>query len=127
MRSSMVWAHPSWATPYEGPFFETSCIGAMEAQAAGCLAVASNWGALPETIRTGRLIGAEALSPEWQQSFVDEIVDGLTNRKTQQWAQVCGPERMADMGWDGAARQVAGLIDGEAFAFDEAGAAAVTA
>lgn len=119
MRSSLVWAHPSWATPYDGPFFETSCIGAMEAQAAGCLVVCSAWGALPETVVVGRKIEARPPSRRWQDAFVREIVDGLTNPETQRWAQERGPEAVAELGWGGVARQIAGLIEGETAGWDD--------
>ena len=115
MMSSLVWIHPSWDCVHSQPFYETSCIGAMEAQAAGCLVVASDWGALSETVEIGRLVGKE----NWEQAFVDEIVDGLTNAETQAWAQERGPEHAATLGWDGVAHQVAGLIDGEVEAFEE--------
>lgn len=117
MRSSLVWAHPSWATPYGGPFHESGCSGAVEAQAAGCLVVASNWGALPEAVKVGRLVDSEPLGERWRRAFVEEIVDGLTNEEVQAWAQERGPEVTAELGWDGVARQVGGLIEGEAFAF----------
>lgn len=118
MRQSLVWTHPSWSTPHDQPFHETSCIGAMEAQAAGCLVVASKWGALTETVRAGRLVNSEPLGKRWRDAFVREIVDGLTNPETQAWAQERGPEAMADMGWNGVARQFAGLIEGEVEAFE---------
>lgn len=117
MRSSLVWAHPSYSTPAGVPFHETSCIGAMEAQAAGCVVVASDWGALPETVKVGSMISAAPLSEEWRAAFVREIVNGLTNEKMQQWAQEAGPLAAAELGWDGVGRQVAGLIEGEAEAF----------
>jgi glycosyltransferase involved in cell wall biosynthesis len=116
MRSSLVWAHPSYATPQDQPFHETSCIGAIEAQAAGCVVVASDWGALPETVKIGRLVNSGPLSDRWRAAFVREIVDGLTNAETQLWAQERGPAAAAELGWDGVARQVAGLIEGEVVA-----------
>lgn len=121
MRTSLVWAHPSYATPADQPFQETSCIGAMEAQAAGCLVVASDWGALPETVKAGRLVNSGPLSERWRDAFVREIVDGLTNSGTQAWAQTEGPKAVEGLGWDGVARQVAGLIEGEAEAFTTGG------
>lgn len=117
MCTSLVWAHPSFATPHNQPFHETSCIGAMEAQAAGCVVVASDWGALSETVEIGRLINSGPLSDRWRAAFVREIVDGLTNTGTQTWAQTEGPKVAESLGWDGVARQIAGLIEGEAEAF----------
>jgi glycosyltransferase involved in cell wall biosynthesis len=113
MRTSLVWAHPSYATPHDQPFHETSCIGAMEAQAAGCVVVASDWGALSETVGVGRLVNSGPLSERWRAAFVREIVDGLTNSGTQAWVQKEGPKAAEGLGWDGVARQVAGLIEGE--------------
>jgi glycosyltransferase involved in cell wall biosynthesis len=113
MRSSLVWAHPSYCTPENVPFHETSCIGAMEAQAAGCVVVASDWGALSETVEVGRLVNSGPLSDRWRAGFVREIVDGLTSAETQAWAQAEGPAAATDLGWDGVAREVAGLIEGE--------------
>jgi glycosyltransferase involved in cell wall biosynthesis len=109
LRSSMVWAHPSWSTPTDAPFHETSCIAAMEAQAAGCVAVASNWGALSETVRIGRLIDGPA-KKKWRDAFVRELVDALTNPETQTWAQAEGPRAVAELGWQGVAVHVAGLV-----------------
>lgn len=117
MRTAMVWAHPSWSTPTNSPFYETSCIGAMEAQAAGCLVVASHVGALAETARIGRLVESEQLSDRWREVFVKMIVEGLTDRAVQDWAQEEGPKAAKDLSWHGVARQIQGLIDGESWAF----------
>jgi glycosyltransferase involved in cell wall biosynthesis len=113
MRRSLVWAHPSFATLHGGPFHETSCISAMEAQAAGCVVVASDWGALAETVTVGRLVGGEPGSPEWRAALVGEIADALMNRETQAWAQREGPRAARHLGWRPVARDIACLVTGE--------------
>ena len=81
----------------------------MEAQAAGCVVVASNWGALTETVQHGTLVDGDPRDPEgsWRHAFVDAIVQGLTDKQTQLTAQTVGPEFMAGLGWRGAAEQLA--------------------
>lgn len=111
MRTTLVWVHPSYSTPSGGKFYETSCIGAMEAQAAGCRVVAGGWGALAETVKTGALLRGDPTDAAWRARFVEEVVAGLTDEGVQQLAQTDGPAAVADMGWDGVARQVAALID----------------
>lgn len=117
MRSAGVWCAPSWHSPSGQAFFETSCIGAMEAQAAGCLAVVSSVGALRETVLLGRRVEAVQLSDRWKDVFVRMIVEGMTNEAVQQHVQSAAPALRARWGWDGVARQIAGLINGEEWAF----------
>ena len=109
MRTCQVWAHPSWYTAGDMEFHETSCISAMEAQAAGCAVVASNWGALTETVQHGTLVDGDPREPNghWRRRFVGAIVKGLTDETTQQAARVVGPDIVRDMDWRGAAEQVA--------------------
>lgn len=109
MCSSLVWAAPSWNTPFDVAFQETSCIGAMEAQAAGCVVVASNWGALPETVQVGQLVD-RVTEKRWRKAFVNAIVEGLKNEDTQKWAQTAGPRHAASLGWDGVAIEIGKLI-----------------
>lgn len=119
MRTASVWAHPSWYTEGKSDdgtpgreFHETSCISAMEAQAAGCVVVASNWGALTETVMHGTLVDGDPREKEgvWRKVFVDSIVRGLTDPVIQEAAQSVGPEMVRDMDWRGPAEQVAGAF-----------------
>lgn len=71
--NSSVWVHPTW-------FTETSCITAMEAQAAGLHIVTSNLAALKETVKNvgaGELIDGEWTSPEYKQKFINATVRSL--------------------------------------------------
>jgi glycosyltransferase involved in cell wall biosynthesis len=109
MRESLVWCAPSYCTPHTMPFHETSCIGAMEAQAAGCVVVASAWGALRETVKVGALVQGDPMSHEWREAFIAEIVRGLVDPDQQRFAQLHGPPAASELGWDGVAREVSDL------------------
>ena len=85
--SAGVLAHPTW-------FEETSCITAMEAQAAGIRIVSSNCGALPETVgERGVLLDGEWTSESYQAKFIEEVVKALKQEddadrvKLQHYAQ----------------------------------------
>lgn len=68
---SGVWTYPTW-------FSESSCISAMEAQAAGLKIVTSPIAALNETVGArGRMIPGDWLSPEYQAKFTDAVVDAM--------------------------------------------------
>lgn len=97
MLSSGVWAYPSW-------FAETSCISAMEAQAAGLRVVSSSLAALNETVGSrGVLISGDWLSAEYQNAWVKSVVDSMRNppreddrneisqyiKKHNDWSQIC--------------------------------------
>ena len=70
MRSG-VWAYSTW-------FSETSCITAMEAQAAGCRIVTSPIAALNETVGPrGTMIDGYWLSPEYKAQFADACVAAM--------------------------------------------------
>jgi glycosyltransferase involved in cell wall biosynthesis/tetratricopeptide (TPR) repeat protein len=69
--SAGVWASSTWWT-------ETSCITAMEAQAAGLRIVTSSIAALNETVgKRGILIDGEWTSPDYKRKFVDAVVSAL--------------------------------------------------
>jgi glycosyltransferase involved in cell wall biosynthesis len=70
--ASSVWAYPTW-------FTETSCITAMEAQAAGCVPVTTALAALNETVKHGILLQPPNTSPEYIRAFVSSVVNLLRN------------------------------------------------
>jgi len=95
---SGVWAYPTW-------FHETSCITAMEAQAAGLRIVTSPIGALNETVGPrGILIPGNWLSASYKSKFVDAVVgamlkDGDEDRRAlQHYAR-------EHFGWDDLAKE----------------------
>jgi glycosyltransferase involved in cell wall biosynthesis len=59
---------------YPNTFEETSCITAIESQAAGCAIVTSAFGALPETVgKAGILVPGEPGSPEYINQFIAAV------------------------------------------------------
>jgi len=65
---------------YPNTFEETSCITALEAQAAGCAIVTSALGALSETVGSaGILIKGEPGSPEYINHFVEAVTSLLSD------------------------------------------------
>ncbi len=69
--ASGVWAYPTW-------FAETSCITAMEAQAAGLRIVTSPIAALNETVGPrGRMVPGDWLSQPYHDEFVSSLVDAM--------------------------------------------------
>jgi glycosyltransferase involved in cell wall biosynthesis len=63
---SSLWLYPT-------NFHETSCITAMEAQAAGAFAITSRLAALPETLKMGHLIEPPNTTAKYEAEFLDAI------------------------------------------------------
>ena len=91
---------------YPNTFEETSCMTAMEAQAAGCVPVTSQLAALPETIGdAGALIPSTAGSEEYSAAFI-QAVDRLFSDDTLfERLSRRGKERARHFGWDTVARR----------------------
>jgi len=69
--SAGVWAHPTW-------FTETSCITAMEAQAAGLRIVTSSIAALNETVADrGVLIDGDWTSQDYIVKFMNSVITAM--------------------------------------------------
>jgi glycosyltransferase involved in cell wall biosynthesis len=67
---------------YPNTFDETSCIAAIEAQAAGCVVITSARAGLKETVahgETGICIPGEPQTLEYQRTFVDAVLGVMSN------------------------------------------------
>lgn len=79
MQMCGVWLAPSWTSWIDQRFNETFCIGAVEAAAAGCSLVVSDWGALPERLNTAmrwRLVPADnkPVEEDWVAAIAGELL-----------------------------------------------------
>ena len=72
-----VWQKKSSAWLYPTSFQEISCITAMEAQAAGCFPVCSNFAALEETAQHGFKIDGDPAEPVYQMHFIEAALKAL--------------------------------------------------
>jgi len=92
--SSGVWAYPTW-------FTETSCITAMEAQAAGLHIVTSPIAALNETVADrGLLIHGDWLSADYQAKFVDGVVAAMSKGHDLEFRASQQAYARENFGWD---------------------------
>src|SRR5206468_2315796 len=67
---------------YPNTFAETSCMAAIEAQAAGCVVITSAKAGLNETVengRTGICIAGEPASADYQRQFIEAVRGLLQN------------------------------------------------
>jgi glycosyltransferase involved in cell wall biosynthesis len=104
MRSSIL--------AYPNTFAETSCITALEAQAAGCAIVSSALGAMPESVGdAGILITDAPGSPEYTRNFVD-AVDRLLSDDSA-WARLsqAGLSRAEGFEWAAIAQRLSDLLE----------------
>jgi len=99
MLGSGLWVYPTG-------WHETSCITAMEAQAAGAVPVTRPLAALKETARFGVLIEGDVYQAETQRRYVDAVVSLLQHPEEQQRirAEMIPWARKA-FGWNEAAKQ----------------------
>jgi 2-polyprenyl-3-methyl-5-hydroxy-6-metoxy-1,4-benzoquinol methylase/glycosyltransferase involved in cell wall biosynthesis len=106
-REAMIWSYPSWSGT--APFPEISCIGAMEAQAGGCIPVCLEYGALTETVAAGRLIPpletGGKLNSEWRERFIEAIVLYLTDREQRSEIRSVAQPAALELDWSGVCDQ----------------------
>jgi glycosyltransferase involved in cell wall biosynthesis len=93
MLEAKVWAYPTW-------FTESSCISAMENQAAGCVPVTTRLAALAETVKHGILLDPPNTSEEYKKRFVDEVCSLLTDEeRRRQYADAGRSWAMNNLSW----------------------------
>lgn len=88
-----VWLYPNI-------FFETFCTSALEAQAAGCLVVTREYGALKEVVSDrGIMIDGDPYSEEFKQKALIELFDALKNPEKKQNLQKRAKEWALQKTW----------------------------
>jgi glycosyltransferase involved in cell wall biosynthesis/SAM-dependent methyltransferase len=99
-----VYPTPSPAMPN---FAEVSCCSAIEAMAAGLPIVTSARGALPETIGAGPgcLIGGDPWTREYQDAFVETVLEVVTDDERAATMSIAGRSRAAHFDWAEVARE----------------------
>ena len=103
MRSA-IWIYPT-------AFSETSCISAMEAQAAGCAIVTSALAALPETVdQAGVLLTEAPDSREYLNRFIEETDKILTDEKFLESLSCKALEQAKNYDWNARAKSFLGVL-----------------
>lgn len=99
MLASALWVYPT-------DFAETSCITAMEAQAAGAVPITRPLAALAETVKFGVLLDGDVRAADTQARYVEAVVSLLERPEEQARIRAdMVPWARARFGWDGVARQ----------------------
>ena len=97
---------------YPNTFEETSCITALEAQAAGCAIVTSARGALPETVgKAGILISGEPGSTQYNRDFVDAVCSVLENDALFESLSTAGTMQSSTTDWSHVASRLVSFIE----------------
>lgn len=97
---SMLWLYPT-------DFKETSCITAMEAQAAGCLPICTGLAALNETVgERGVLIKPYNMEARYEVDFLAAVKRALENPEDRMMMAGAAREyALRELSWAGVARQ----------------------
>jgi len=103
MRST-VWAYPTW-------FQETYCITALEAMAAQCVPVTSDYWGLIDTVKEGGILlpmnddANTVLTPAYQDKWIEECVNLLQSESYLKDWQLNGINRVKRFTWENVAKQ----------------------
>lgn len=92
---------------YPNTFPETSCITAMEAQAAGCTIVTTNMAGLQETVgEAGVLIHHTAGSDAYNKEFVEAADRILSDDAVFEWLSQAGLKQAREFDWINVAKRL---------------------
>lgn len=96
---------------YPNIFEETSCISALEAQAAGCAVVTSRLAALPETVaNAGILVDGKPGTESYQQDFVAAIDRIWSDPKRWEAFSQQALKQAQENSWDKVAQRLLGFL-----------------
>lgn len=112
--SAGVWLYPSWYSPRNCRWEETSCIAAMEAQAAGLRLVCSSYGALAETAAgpMTTFVDYAGGDPDSRIRFMRAAVTALKAPIDESTRVGCAAVARARFDWDAVAHQWTGMMAG---------------
>lgn len=79
---------------------ELFCISAAECQTAGTIPVTSDFGALPSTNQWGRVLAGHPLDGEWQQSFVEAVVELLEDDTLDAQGRAMAKQARSRFDWE---------------------------
>jgi len=100
----------AWLQVYPTQFEETSCITAMNTQAAGTPFVAGKYGALPETLNGGGVYWVDKFDPS---AFAETIYNASKNPIEWRTKHSQALSKGQDYGWDKSAEIVVDLAEKE--------------
>jgi glycosyltransferase involved in cell wall biosynthesis len=96
--AAKIWSYPT-------AFSETSCISAVEAQAAGCVPVTTKLAALAETVKHGVLVDPPNTSPTYTRTWVSETIRLLHDEKARSQIAEAGRKEALKLSWESLAKQ----------------------
>jgi glycosyltransferase involved in cell wall biosynthesis len=100
---SGIWSYPCI-------FYESSCISAMEAQAAGAIPVVINYAALQETVKGGVKIDGDGWDKETQERWLEALIDLLKHPDKQEVMRKELQKLAEQFSWDKVAEDWSGTI-----------------
>lgn len=103
LQRASLWLYPT-------NFFETSCITAMEMQAAGVIPVTRRHGALPETCPGAIFVDGNPSDPEVQQLYAEQAISLWRSPVREARMRAAVTRHACSLSWSGVGREWARLF-----------------